>query len=165
MKLRRNLRILALLLILSTAFIPLASAHKALVGYFAGVQAGEEMQIKAWYEGGGPMANAEVTVSLITGVDENGKDILKPFYEGQTDEAGFCTIATDRKETQYKIVVEQDGHRARGKVDLEAQGTITQESELPLPTRVVAGFGYLIGLAGLGMLLSARKTKKEYEKK
>ncbi len=163
MNVNRGLRVLALLLIMSTVFMPLASAHRAFVGYFVGAKAGDEMQVKAWYEGGSPMANADVSVYLITGTDEDGNDIKEIFFEGSTDEDGFCTFQTDRGETLYSIVVEQDGHRARGSIDLENQAAGSQEEELPLPARVVAGFGYLIGIAGVGMMVSARKMKKKYE--
>ncbi|WP_440956405.1 hypothetical protein ACSAZK_05635 [Methanosarcina sp. Mfa9] len=164
MNINRCLRVLALLLIMSSVFMPLASAHRAFVGYFVGADAGDEMQVKAWYEGGSPMANADVSVYLITGTDEGGKDIKELYFEGSTDEDGYCTFLTDRGETMYSIVVEQDGHRARGTIDLENQASSSHEDELPLPARVVAGFGYLIGLAGVGMMISARKMKKQYEK-
>ena len=163
MNINRTLRVLALLLIISTVFIPLASAHRAFVGYFAGAEAGDEMQVKAWYEGGVPMANADVSIYVITGQDEDGRDVKELYFEGSTDEDGFCTFETDRGETLYSIVVEQDGHRARGTIDLENQASGFQEDELPLPARVVAGFGYLIGIAGVGMMVSARKMKKKYE--
>jgi nickel transport protein len=44
-------------------------------------------------------------------------------------------------------------------VDLKEGST---EAELPLPMRIAAGFGYLLGLAGAGMLFVGLKLKKEY---
>jgi len=39
------------------------------------------------------------------------------------------------------------------------------EAEMPLYTRAIAGFGYLIGLAGAAMLYMGWKLKKKYGKK
>ena len=132
------------------------SAHKAFVGAFLTGDADDEVMIKAWYEGGAPMANAETTIYTV----EDGEKTV--YLEGVTDVEGFFTFEPEYKVTQYFIKVEQTGHRA--KMDLDLEGGVSTNSsgdELPLLARIIAGFGYLTGLAGIAMIYTARKMKNE----
>jgi len=132
------------------------SAHKAFVGAFLTGDADDEVQIKAWYEGGAPMANAAVTIYKIE------EDEKETYIEGTTDDLGFFTFEPEYKVTKYNIKVEQVGHRAKMDLDLEG-GVSTGNSgnEIPLYARIFAGFGYLIGIAGIAMIYSARKMNKK----
>ncbi|UUX91956.1 hypothetical protein [Methanoplanus endosymbiosus] len=155
MKKLRLLTLIGLAVLMAMLFISPVSAHKAFVGAFLTGDADDEVQIKAWYEGGAPMANAETTIYKI----EDGEKVV--YLEGTTDEQGLFTFEPEYKVTEYAIKVEQTGHRAKMDLDLEG-GVSTGNSgdEMPLFARIIAGFGYLVGLAGLGMIYSARKMTK-----
>ncbi|KAF1076391.1 hypothetical protein [Methanogenium sp. MK-MG] len=152
----RTVTLLGLAILLMMLCISPVSAHKAFVGAFLTGDADDEIQIKAWYEGGVPMANAETTIYT---VEDGEKEV---YVEGVTDDQGFFTFEPEYKVTKYSIKVEQTGHRA--KMDLDLEGGVSTGStgeELPLFARIIAGFGYLVGLAGIAMIYSARKMRNE----
>ena len=152
MKAIRIMSLLALVLILCTAFCPLTSAHRVYVR-----EQVKEMQIKAWYGGGYPMAYADVTIYANS---TSGEEL---YLKGKTDKEGMYYFTPKLGVSGYRVVVEATGHRAEKEFDLA--GGSQETAELPLYMRILAGFGYLIGLAGIGMLFSARKLKKEYGNK
>ncbi len=150
------LLLLGAFLLLCTACVAPVAAHKAFVGAFMTGDASDEVMIRAWYEGGMPMANAEVTVYI---VEDGEKEV---YLEGVTDDQGFYSFEPEYKATQYNIKVEQTGHRAKMDLDLEGGvSTGSADAELPLAARIVAGFGYLIGLAGIGMIYTARRKNTQ----
>jgi len=151
----RTVVLLGLAILLMMICISPVSAHKAFVGAFLTGDADDEVQIKAWYEGGIPMSNAETTIYT---VEDGEKEI---YIEGMTDDQGFFTFEPEYKVTKYSIKVEQTGHRA--KMDLDLEGGVSTGSsgeELPLFARIIAGLGYLVGLAGIGMIYTAHKMRK-----
>ncbi len=149
MKAIRIIGILALVLILCTALcLPPVSAHRVYVR-----EQVNEVQIKAWYGGGAPMAYADVTIYANS---TNGEELCS---EGKTDEKGMFYFTPKIGISGYRVVVEATGHRAEKEFDLAGGGS-QEAAELPLFARMLAGFGYLIGLAGIGMLLAARKLNK-----
>jgi len=153
----RIITIIGLVLLLAMLCVSPVSAHKAFVGAFLTGDADDEVQIKAWYEGGAPMAEAETTIYKI---EDGEKEV---YLEGTTDADGFFTFEPEYKVTQYSIKVEQVGHRAKMDLDLEggvSSGTSSGD-DLPLFVKIFAGFGYLVGLAGVAMIYSARKMTKE----
>lgn len=152
----RTVALLGMAMLLVMLCVSPVSAHKAFVGAFLTGDADDEIQIKAWYEGGMPMANAETTIYT---VEDGEKEV---YVEGMTDDQGFFTFEPEYKVTKYSIKVEQTGHRA--KMDLDLEGGVSTGSsgeELPLLARIVAGLGYLVGLAGIAMIYTAYKTRKE----
>ncbi len=151
MKTIRIMGILALVLILCTALCLPASAHRVYVK-----EQVNEMQIRAWYGGGAPMAYADVTIYANS---TSGEEL---YLEGATDEKGIYYFTPKLGVSGYRVVVEATGHKAEKEFDLAGGGS-QEPAEIPLSMRIVAGFGYLIGLAGIGMLFAARKLKKEYE--
>jgi len=143
--------LLVTILLMSTALIPVASAHRAFVGEVVE----DQMKLKAWYEGGDPMSEAKVTVYSIENEEE------KPYLEGGlTDGGGFYSFELKPGVTEYMVVVEQMGHRTKTNINLEEDVNPQENAELPLYARIVAGLGYLLGLAGIGMIYSARKMQK-----
>ena len=56
-------------------------------------------------------------------------------------------------------MVSHSGHQKEITFNVAGSEGSGEEAELPLSARIIAGFGYLVGLAGFGMYLSARKTK------
>ena len=158
MKTIRSVVVLALLLILCMALMPPASAHRVIVqGQVS------EIQIKAYYGGGGadPMVDADVEIYAIKG---DGEELYKT---GKTDDAGMFYFAPKIGVSEYRAVVEATGHRGEETVNLSKGAGITEaEKETTLPiTGIITGFGYLAGLAGIAMLVIARKMKKQYENK
>lgn len=151
MKIIRIMGILALVLILCTALCLPASAHRVYVK-----EQVNEVQIRAWYGGGAPMAHADV---MIYANSTSGEEL---YLEGTTDEEGMYYFKPKLGVSGYRVVVEATGHKAEKEFDLAGGGS-QEPAEIPLSMRIVAGFGYLIGLAGIGMLFAARKLKKEYE--
>ncbi len=163
MKTIRSVIVLALLLILCMALMPPASAHRVIVqGQVS------EIQIKAYYGGGAatPMADGDVEIYAI-------KDEQEELYEtGKTNDAGMFYFAPKIGVSEYRVVVEATGHRGEETVNLAEGAGITEaeqegaEKEGALPvTGIITGFGYLAGLAGIAMIITARKMKKQYENK
>ena len=144
--------VLALLLILCMVSMP-ASAHRVYVKeQVTGVQ------VKAWYGGGDPMAGANVEIYANT---TNGEEL---YLKDKTDEKGIFQFKPKLGVSGYRVVVEATGHRAEKTFNLMS-GSGQEAAELPLFARVLAGFGYLAGFAGIAMILAARKMKKQYENK
>ena len=164
MKTIRSLLVLALLSILCMALICLpASAHRVIVQGKV-----SEMQIKAYYGGGGadPMMYADVEIYAI----RDGQEEL--YKTGKTDDAGMYYFQPLIGVSEYRAVVEATGHKGEETVNISKGAGLTEaeqaeaEKEAGLPiTGIITGFGYLIGLAGIAMILAARKMKKEYENK
>jgi len=164
MKTIRSLGVLALVLILCMALVCLpASAHRVIVqGQVS------EIQIKAYYGGGAaaPMADADVEIYAI-------KDVQEELYlTGKTDDAGMFYFAPKIGVSEYRVAVEAAGHKGEETVNLAEGAGITEaeqaeaEKEAGLPvTGIITGFGYLAGLAGIAMIITARKMKKQYENK
>jgi len=159
MKTIRILLVLALLLILCTALVPLASAHRVIVqGQVS------EIQIKAYYGGGSadPMTDADVEIYAI----KDGQEEL--YLTGKTNDAGMYYFAPKIGVSEYRVVVEATGHRGEETVNLSGGAGLTEaeQAEAGLPvTGIISGFGYLAGLAGIAMIITARKMKKQYENK
>jgi nickel transport protein len=150
MKTIRILLVLALLLILCMALVPLASAHRVIVqGQVS------EIQIKAYYGGGSadPMVDADVEIYAVKG---DGEEL---YITGKTDDAGMYYFPPKLGVSEYRVVVDATGHRGE-----ETVNQAEKEAGLPI-TGIISGFGYLAGLAGIAMLITARKMKKQYENK
>lgn len=68
---------------------------------------------------------------------------------------------------EYRIIVSQMGHQDEIEIDLKGEGESTVENnstddtELPLTANIVAGIGYILGFAGIGLYARARKMQKE----
>ena len=164
MKTIKSLLVPALLLILCMALIcPPASAHRVIVqGQVS------EIQIKAYYGGGSadPMVDADVVVYAIKG---DGEEL---YETGKTDDAGMYYFVPKIGVSEYRVVVEATGHRGEETVNLSKGAGLTEaeqaeaEKEGALPiTGMIAGLGYLAGLAGIAMIITAWKMKKEYKNK
>ncbi|MEA3324079.1 MAG: hypothetical protein U9Q37_02925 [Euryarchaeota archaeon] len=161
MKTIRILIVIALLLILCMTSI--ASAHRVIVqGQVS------EIQIKAYYGGGGadPMVDADVEIYAI----RDGQEEL--YKTGKTDDAGMYYFQPLIGVSEYRAAVEATGHSGEETVNLAEGAGLTEseqaeaEKEAGLPVAgIITGLGYLAGLAGIAMLITARKMKKEYENK
>ncbi|HIE31292.1 MAG TPA: hypothetical protein EYP67_02780 [Methanosarcinales archaeon] len=147
------------MLILCTALIcPSASAHRVIVQGRV-----SEIQIKAYFGGGDatPMADADVEIYAI----RDGQEEL--YLTGKADEDGMYYFPPLIGVSEYRAVVEESGHKGEEMVNLTGGAGLAEaeqeEEGLPL-TETIAGLGYLAGLAGIAMILAARKMRKQYEK-
>jgi nickel transport protein len=117
-----------------------------------------EIEIRAWYGGGDPMAEADIIVYATKDGEE------ETYLNGTTDENGYYYFTPKLGVSEYRVTVSQMGHQKELVFNLEEEaGDSTEEStsaeaELPLAARIIAGFGYIAGIAGVAMILKARKT-------
>ena len=157
MKRKRVFAIFAVLLVLSCLSISTVSAHRLHV-----VHKISEIEIESYFGGGSPCRDANVTV-----YDNEGNLYL----EGNTDEDGKFSFPPKIGMKEYTVVVDavhMPGHKAETVINLsqEAAGAGAGSAggtEMPLYTRAIAGFGYLVGLAGAAMAYAGWKLKKKYE--
>ncbi len=139
----KQLTILILLLIIGMSLIPTASAHRCFVEPFTD----GEIVVKAYYEGDTPMGYAEYQI-----FNAATEEVL---YEGEADENGFLSFTPVEGVNEYKVIVDQFGHQ--GEAIVTSAGGSTESAELPLFMRIFAGFGYLLGFAGIAMVYTAKK--------
>nr|WP_321497178.1 carboxypeptidase-like regulatory domain-containing protein [uncultured Methanolobus sp.] len=147
----RLMKILVLLSMVFTICIPAASAHRVYVQ-----ETITEIEIKSWFGGGDPMADADVRIYAI----KNGEEEL--YIEDKTDSDGLYYFTPKLGVSEYRVEVSESGHKSEETFTLtgDAVGD-TSDAELPLAARIGAGFGYIIGIAGIAMYLSARKSRSE----
>jgi len=152
---RKFVAILALLLVLSCVSISEVSAHRLLIDHEI-----REIGIKAYFEGGSPCRDANVKV-----YDNEGNLYL----EGVTDDKGKFGFPPKIGMEEYTVAVDavhMPGHKAKTVINLSqaaagAGAGSAGGTEMPLYTRVIAGFGYIIGLAGAAMVYMSWRRKKK----
>lgn len=146
--------IFAVLLVLSCLSISAVSAHRLHI-----VHKISEIEIESYFGGGSPCRDANVTV-----YDNEGNLYL----EGVTDDEGKFSFPPKIGMKEYTVVVDavhMPGHKAETVINLSQEAASAGETEMPLYTRIIAGFGYLIGLAGAALAYMGWKQKKKYEPK
>jgi len=128
------------------------AAHRLYIKHRIG-----EVEVKAFFGGGTPCRDAVVKI-----YDDAGKLI----FEGVTDEEGKFRFSPVVGVVSYRVVVESThipGHRAETVINLAAPGSAeTGESfaAIPLYARVVAGLGWLLGLAGAAMVYTGWRARR-----
>jgi len=155
MKRKRVFVILALLLVLSCVSISQVSAHRLIIDHGIG-----EIEINAYFEGGAPCQDANVKVY------DNESNL---YIEGVTDDKGYFGFPPKIGMEEYTVAVDavhMPGHKAETVINLSqaAVGAGAGSAggiEMPLYTRIIAGFGYIIGLAGAAMVYMSWKLKKK----
>jgi nickel transport protein len=152
MKRKLVFAIFALLLVLSCVSISDVSAHRLIIDREIG-----EIGIKAYFEGGSPCRDANVRVYDIEG---------NLYLEGVTDDEGKFGFPPKIGMEEYTVAVDAvhaPGHKAETVINTsqEGAGAGGTGTEMPLYTRIIAGFGYLIGLAGAAMLYMSWRLKKK----
>ena len=160
---KRKIFVLLLIVYVLTGIANIATAHRVYID--TNIQTFEvmEIEIEAYYGDGKAVKNGEVRVLRASG------DV---YLTGTTDSEGkfsFFINSTIGNET-ITIEVQQSGHKAT--YEIEVSGNVEKislkggESEGSIPTYqgVIAGFGYLLGLAGIASLVSAWSMKKKQEK-
>ena len=121
-----------------------ATPHRMYIDYEV-----KKIDIRVYYGGGTPAREADVKVYEPDG---------SLYLEGETDDEGRFSFEPAAMEGDWKIVAEHSGHRAE--VDLTGGSGGT---EMPLYTRIIAGFGYLIGVAGLAIGYMGWRARRKRE--
>lgn len=127
---------------------PIASAHSVYVDWDYG-----EIEVEAYYGGGGAMKNADVKVYIVR---EEKEELYRT---GKTDENGIFNFTPKPGFDNYRVEVGKEGHQDSLEINLE-EGS-PEESSVPLYRRIAAGFGYLLGLAGIAIGYLGWKKGKE----
>lgn len=153
MKWKQGIGIFAVLIILSCLCISVVSAHRMHV-----VHKINEIEIEAYFGGGSPCRDAEVMI-----YNNEGNLYLK----GVTDGEGKFGFPPKIGMDEYIVVVNathMPGHRGETTINLSQDVVEAGETgtEMPLYSRIIAGFGYLIGVAGAAMAYMGWKQKKKY---
>ena len=147
---RKILKIICLLLFLTAASVSV-SAHRI---YLDVVQ--QTITVEAYFGDGKAAKNAEITVYTADG---------GIYLTGTTDEEGRFSfdITEDVDSENMTVEVEQVGHK--DSVTIGSGSAACRSDEAFLPFQVIAGLGYLLGLAGIGSLYGSWKTKNAGKKK
>ncbi len=118
----------------------------------------KEVGIKSWYGGGDPIRGGEVKIHIL----KNGAEEL--YLEGLTNENGEYSFPHKIGVNAYRVEVESTrlpGHRTETIVNMttmqSGKGGNGGCAELPPYQGVIAGIGYLLGLAGIAMIYLAKK--------
>ena len=145
----RFTRILALVSIVLLLLMPAVSAHRVYVQ-----EQIKEVEIKAWFGGGDPMVNADVFIYAI----KDGEEEL--YIEDKTDSDGLYYFTPKLGVSEYRVVVSESGHKNEKTFNLAGgPAAETEDAELPLSASIFAGLGYIIGIAGIALYFSSRKSK------
>jgi nickel transport protein len=149
-----SLKIMKILILLSMVLItcmPAASAHRVYVQ-----ESITQIEVKAWYGGGDPMTDADIVIYAI----KDGAEEL--YIEDKTDSDGLYYFAPKLGVSEYRVEVSATGHKEEKTFTLTGD-TVgdTTDAELPLAARIIAGFGYIFGIAGLVLYFSSRKSKSQ----
>lgn len=124
-------------------FAGTAAGHRMLMGYSI-----EELSLSVFYDDGTPAGGVAVRAY-------DGDDLIA---EGSTDLRGVFTFRPEgRKVEDLLFVTSSVGHRAETRIG--AAGVVTVEPEIPLSMKVAAGFGYLLGIAGISMIYASKKRR------
>jgi hypothetical protein len=133
-------RLLLILLLLLFTTQP-SSGHRMMMGYQV-----NEVQVTALYDDGTPAQGAEIEVQ------SDGETIGK----GVTDDRGAYVVRPDKGTGDLTFVSYSTGHRAELKLDLKQKEA---EEQVSMPLRAAAGLGYLLGAAGLAIIIMSRKKR------
>ncbi len=141
----------ALVLALALAMPPASTkAHRLYVDWKV-----NSIEIKAYFGGGEPCVDAVVKVFN----EETGELLL----EGVTDQDGRFSFEPVLGVTKYRIRVEavhMPGHVKEVVIDLKSAGGQSVGEELPLYARILAGLGWLMGLAGASMMYVSWRSRR-----
>lgn len=114
----------------------------------------DTIELRAWYGGGEPMADAEAEVFI----NQSGEQVV--YEQGVTDEEGVFTFSPKTGVNNYTAEIGSTGHKGELEINLASSSSSDEDQELPLYMRIGAGFGYLLGLAGAALAYSGWKKSK-----
>lgn len=131
-----------LMIFLMLAACDVSDGHRLMMGYKV-----NDLQVTTLYDDGTPAQGVEIE-ALCDG---------KPIAKGVTDEMGAFTFKPGNNLGELTFVGSSAGHRAELSLNLAQK---RQADETSQPMRVLAGLGYLLGIAGLAMIHISRKDRK-----
>ncbi|AEH61772.1 hypothetical protein Mzhil_1937 [Methanosalsum zhilinae DSM 4017] len=145
---------LVLLCILSIFFTAPVSAHAVHMDVTQKV----EIEVKGYFSEAERMSFGNIAIYTI---DEDGSEEL--YIEDKLNEQGIYTFEPVEGYEEYRIKIYDDwGHQEEATINVEGgAGQLHSSGGFDTVTRIIAGLGYMLGLAGFGMLLSARKMKQQ----
>ena len=136
---------LVLVILAITVASVATSAHRIHIDVIS-----QTFEIEAYLGDGKPVRNASVTVYDLHGA---------VYRRGKTDNEGKYRIEINSGSMEnYTVEVEQSGHRAEITIGAEAA---TREQEMDVQLRIIAGLGYIIGIAGTASLIAAWRLKRK----
>jgi len=151
---RKGAALFAVLLMTVLIFAAPAAAHGV---YMSFESTDTEVTIKAWYQGGDPMANCDAEVTI-------GNEV---YVTGKTDAEGYYTFPIKSGVNSYTAKVVEGEHAIAKKIDIKSGGSSSSGGgnsifgEGPTLFNIIAGFGYIIGIAGIIMYVQSRKNMKK----
>jgi len=112
---------------------------------------GRSIIVKATYSDGKPVANADIVVYLADG---------EIYLSGTTDDGGEYSFEVgENTEEELIVEVEQTGHKSSVTIDLQS---VNKESDdFFIGFKIIAGIGYLFGIAGVISYYMSWKMKKK----
>ena len=142
--------LIATLLILSLLVAP-AAAHGV---YMSFEYEGTDVSVKAWYQGGDPMADCDVTVTA-EGV---------PYLTGKTNAAGEYSFKMKDGAKYYNVKVIEGEHAVEKKIDITAEsgsGSGTSGYEIAGIPVLNLAIGILIIVVAAGAIIYFQKKQKK----
>lgn len=146
----RNKIILFSVFLLMLLLISPVASHRVHTSWEIG-----EIKVNAWYGGGEPMKDADVKVY----VNQSGEQTV--YKEGKTDEKGNFAFSPKAGVNNYTVEIGSTGHQEELEINMASASSSEEDQELPLYMRIVAGFGYLLGLAGVALAYTGWKKSKK----
>ncbi|MFO7967314.1 MAG: Ig-like domain-containing protein [Archaeoglobaceae archaeon] len=144
----KNMALLFVILLMLILISPVAS-HRVHTSWEM-----DTIELKAWYGGGDPMADADVKVFI----NQSGEQVV--YEQGVTDENGTFTFSPKTGVSNYTAEIGSTGHEGQLEINLASSSSSGEDQELPLYMRIGAGFGYLLGLAGAALAYTGWKKNK-----
>ena len=151
---RKGMACFAVLLMAVLIFAAPAAAHGV---YMSFESTATDVTIKAWYQGGDPMANCDAEITI-------GNEV---YMTGKTNAEGYYTFPIKSGVTTYTAKVIEGEHAIAKKIEISSSGGGSSSGGNPIfgegPTlfNIIAGFGYIIGIAGIIMYIQSRKNMKK----
>lgn len=156
-------KINAVSLIICLTLMTFVSVSKVAWGHNLYVRAYQRstIEVKVFFTDGTPGRNMEVIVKRY----QNESESWTTYYRGATDQGGKFNFSPD-KPGEYKVVVTGlGGHRGTESINVTETGVKIPSDQngvgkIPLPIRVFAGLGYLVGLAGIAFGYLTWKSRR-----
>ncbi|MGB0514457.1 MAG: hypothetical protein ACPGJE_06425 [Wenzhouxiangellaceae bacterium] len=126
-------------------------------GVEAWIERGDAIRVHFSSDHGGPMVDAGFRVFT-----SDGREV---FARGHTDALGRAVFSPNQAGTWRVLMASEDGHGAEVEIPVSAEELAGATPARPAPVRVAgaipagstaAGIGYLLGIAGLLVLLTRR---------
>ncbi|MDG6243023.1 MAG: hypothetical protein QCH31_01330 [Methanolobus sp.] len=118
----------------------------------------QSIEVKGSFDQSNPIPGAIVEIYLIDG---QGNEELH--IQDNLDNNGLYYFEPVPGYEEYRVKIFDDwGHQSEAVINVgSGSSQLYSSSGDSKATKIVAGLGYMLGLAGLGMLISARRIKQQ----